>query len=134
VTIERWMPAAAARLGLTAEQYAAHLAGGKRWCTPCGGWHPTDDFDEDKTRRTGYAKRCRRSKQRVPRLGPPKIPPSRSAWVAVDRAGLPVALWPGSDTAERAARSWIRKQDRDDLTAVPLRALRLPTAAAGRAA
>jgi hypothetical protein len=54
----------------------------------------------------------------------------RSAWVAVDPNGLPVALWPGKAGAEQAARSWLRRQVRDDLKVVPLRDLRLAVAAA----
>lgn len=125
--IEQWMPSAARRLGVTVARYAARFAAGERWCTACGGWHPKGDFDEDLSRRTGCSKTCRRSRQRPPRpprAGPPTAQPSRSAWVAVDRTGTPVAVWPGRQNAEEAARTWIRHQERDDLEAVPLSALR----------
>lgn len=58
----------------------------------------------------------------------------RSAWVAVDPDGLPVAIWPGKAGAEQAARAWLRRQVRDDLRVVPLHRLRLLAAAAARAA
>ena len=140
--IEPWMPPVASRLGLTAEQYAARIDAGERWCTDCGKWHPKAAFGRDRSRRSGYAARCTeaaatrhalrkprlRAALRVKREGG-KVTANRSAWVAVGGDGVPVAVWPGRAGAEQRARLWIRTQERDDLRAVPLDELRLPRAA-----
>jgi hypothetical protein len=59
VKIESWMPAVAARLGLTAEQYAAKLAAGLRWCTGCKKWEREGLFGRDRSRPSGYSTRCK---------------------------------------------------------------------------
>jgi methylmalonyl-CoA mutase N-terminal domain/subunit len=55
------MVSVAARMGLTAEEYAAHLAAGQRWCTGCKKWEDESVFGRDKNRRSGRNARCRRA-------------------------------------------------------------------------
>lgn len=55
--------AAAGRLGITYEEYAAHREAGDRWCCVCKRWRPFSDFQV--SRSTGEprpeCRECRRS-------------------------------------------------------------------------
>jgi hypothetical protein len=55
----RYARQAAARLGITAEEYAARRASGEKWCVYCSGWHPVGSFQRDKSRSDGLSNRCR---------------------------------------------------------------------------
>jgi hypothetical protein len=88
-----WHVSVALRLGITAEQYLAHLAVGEKWCTDCKAWHLRKRFGPDRSRGDGLAKRCReaaraRQRARDARLAAaasmaraqlrPEAPPSRA--------------------------------------------------------
>lgn len=51
--------AAAARLGLTLEQYQERLTEGEKWCTGCKAWHPVEAFPKDRHRADGRRATCR---------------------------------------------------------------------------
>ncbi len=61
---------AAHRLGLSFDEYRAHLDAGHRWCTACRLWHPIADFDRDSSRGLGLKSVCKnvaRERNRITR-------------------------------------------------------------------
>jgi len=58
-SIEGVRRAAAARIGVTIEEYERRLAEGERWCSGCKAWHPLDAFTRDGSRGDGLARACR---------------------------------------------------------------------------
>lgn len=49
---------AAARTGLSLEDYQARVANGEKWCTGCKSWHPKSEFKIDRSRYDGLASKC----------------------------------------------------------------------------
>lgn len=56
---------AAARIGCTADTYAANRARGMRWCWWHGEWHEGSAFGHDAARPDGVAGICRRAASAV---------------------------------------------------------------------
>jgi hypothetical protein len=50
--------AAAARVGITVEEYKALQAQGLKWCTACAVWRPVASFAKDRTRGDGLKSTC----------------------------------------------------------------------------
>jgi hypothetical protein len=50
---------AAARIGVTLDEYDQRRAAGEKWCTGCKQWHPHVDFNIDRSRGDGLGKWCR---------------------------------------------------------------------------
>jgi hypothetical protein len=71
---------AAAKLGLSVEEYQAHVDNGEKWCTRCKDWHPRGSFQRDRTRGDGLNSRCV-----ISRRGEPHRPPA-AAQEAAHRA------------------------------------------------
>lgn len=59
---------AAGRVGLTVDEYEAHVDAGEKWCSRCKAWHPLDAFGRDASRGDGRAPSCRESKNRHGRV------------------------------------------------------------------
>lgn len=53
---------AAARVGLTLEEYDRRRSDGLKWCTGCKDWHSVQAFGSDVSRRDGRAARCDRAR------------------------------------------------------------------------
>lgn len=53
---------AAARLGITTEEYAARVASGSKWCGGCRLWHPVSDFRKETGRYDGLSPICANSR------------------------------------------------------------------------
>lgn len=81
------LKAAARRVGLRPEEYAARIAKGQKRCTRCGQWKRREDFGTDASRSDGldaHCQACKRDRHReaytpVPEeerrpLGPPRSP------------------------------------------------------------
>lgn len=49
---------AAARTGLSLEEYQARIANGEKWCTGCKGWHKVSEFGIDRSRYDGLTAQC----------------------------------------------------------------------------
>ena len=49
---------AAKRIGISFEEYTAHLCAGEKWCTGCKAWYSRDSFSLDRTRGDGKASMC----------------------------------------------------------------------------
>src|SRR5690349_2233837 len=52
---------AAARLGLSLDEYTAKIADGLKWCITCNDWHPVGAFGRDDSRGDGLASRRKAS-------------------------------------------------------------------------
>ena len=50
---------AAARIGVTPEEYTRRRAAGEKWCMGCRAWHPADRFATDRSRGDGLVPTCR---------------------------------------------------------------------------
>lgn len=50
---------AAARVGLSLEEYRAKRAASLRWCCGCKAWHPSGEFSTDLSRGDGLSRTCR---------------------------------------------------------------------------
>ena len=75
---------AATRVGISLEEYRAHVAGGERWCTGCRAWHPTADFHLDRARGSRLKAKCKRWHRGRPWI--PADPEHRMAREAVRQA------------------------------------------------
>jgi hypothetical protein len=64
-TPEGAIKAAAARIGISVNDYLANLAASRKWCTACRSWIDRKDFHGDKARRDGLSTRCRNCSRRV---------------------------------------------------------------------
>ncbi len=53
------MKVAAARVGLTLEDYQARKDAGEKWCGGCRTWHGRAEFDVDRSRSDGLKSTCR---------------------------------------------------------------------------
>lgn len=53
---------AARRIGITAEDYRAHLEASEKWCTACKTWHARSAFPRDSSRTDGLHACCRESR------------------------------------------------------------------------
>ncbi|MFY9225282.1 MAG: HNH endonuclease [Blastocatellia bacterium] len=63
---------AAARIGISFEQYTKLIEEGNKWCMKCKGWKAVDKFGFDKTRgdgRTSTCTQCRHVKERISTKG-----------------------------------------------------------------
>lgn len=58
---------AAARTGLSLDDYQRRVASGLKWCTAHKDWHPVGDFPRDRTRGDGRKARCLASEHGKPR-------------------------------------------------------------------
>lgn len=69
---------AAARIGITVEEYRAHVAAGRKWCTGCKEWHASTAFRPDRSRTDGLTAGCRQYRNRKGREGykPSPRPPA----------------------------------------------------------
>lgn len=47
------------RLGISREEYQAHVNAGERWCTACRCWQPVEAFGRNRARVGGLAVACR---------------------------------------------------------------------------
>ncbi|WP_406263515.1 hypothetical protein [Streptomyces chartreusis] len=56
------LKAAATRIGITVDEYQAHIAAGRKWCTGCKTWHPITAFRRDPSRTDGLSARCQESR------------------------------------------------------------------------
>lgn len=61
------LKAAATRIGVTVDEYRAHIASGRKWCTGCKNWHPVTAFLRDPGRTDGLAARCQEYRNRKAR-------------------------------------------------------------------
>ena len=61
--------AAAARLGISLQEYSGRLQRGEKWCLRCPGWHPLSAFGKDSSRGDGFASACRDSRNQAGRKG-----------------------------------------------------------------
>lgn len=62
-TLEGGRKTAATKLGLSVEEYEAHLAAGEQWCIGCRAFHPLSAFHRDASRVNGLGRRCRDARQ-----------------------------------------------------------------------
>ena len=58
---------AAARLGMSLEEYCGKLAAGQKWCSKCKRWQLIEDFAIDRSRGDGLVPSCRDSTNRAAR-------------------------------------------------------------------
>ncbi|MGC5534286.1 HNH endonuclease [Streptomyces sp. SR-10] len=56
--IKRVRATAAARLGLSLDEYDAKIAAGQKWCTKCQTWRARHDFAKDRSRGDGLKSTC----------------------------------------------------------------------------
>ena len=56
--IDQYIRAGATKLGISAEEYAAHVDRGEKWCAACKDWHPLDAFGRDRNQASGRSSRC----------------------------------------------------------------------------
>lgn len=59
--------AAAARIGVSIDEYATNLAAGMKWCTGCKAWHAINHFPADRSRGDGRRSKCLRAERGKPR-------------------------------------------------------------------
>lgn len=52
------MKVAAAKAGVSLEEYQHQVASGNKWCGACRSWHPRDAFSADRSRSDGLAAYC----------------------------------------------------------------------------
>lgn len=85
-THEGAMLANARRLGMGLEEYLAKSAAGLNWCFGCLAWRASAEFDVDRSRWDGRARRCKSCKlktaqgyratlPKIGRMGPPRHDP-----------------------------------------------------------
>ena len=55
---------AASRLGITTEEYLAHIHADERWCGRCRQWVPAGVFQTVTAKVSGYCRPCTAAKQR----------------------------------------------------------------------
>lgn len=58
---------AAARLGISPDEYEARLAAGEKWCWGCADWHQRERFGLNSNTGDGLQSRCRDSRRRARR-------------------------------------------------------------------
>ena len=83
-TQEGTLKIAAAKLGITVEDYQAHLLQGEKHCLLCRAWHPRSAFAKDRSRGDGLSSSCRASRNRKgrERYTPRPRPPVGRSFVA----------------------------------------------------
>ena len=65
--VERGRRSAAARIGVSYEEYAGRLAKFERWCSQHRTWHAVKEFSPDPSRPSGHAASCRAAKNEFKR-------------------------------------------------------------------
>lgn len=64
---------AAKRIGVSEDEYEAHIASGEKWCNGCKEWHSEAAFGPDSSRHDGLAASCQEYR-RSQRASKPKVP------------------------------------------------------------
>ena len=63
-TREGAIKVAAKRIGISTEEYRAHIYAGQKFCITCRYWHPRNEFSMDASRSDGLHPSCRASRNR----------------------------------------------------------------------
>lgn len=85
---QRIRATAAARIGISLQEYDSLRAAGQKWCTGCKAWHSRDAFATDKSRTDGLTARCRETRNRQARTAyEPKPRPKPGRHFVSSRTG-----------------------------------------------